>query len=461
MKYISFFSYFKPFRKLNSYLLIIFPNRFTITLASLALVGVGLGCSLVTRLVTPAGPLVGGSEAGLIVIVGVDGNIYTYDSDGDSLQAITADANLSPAAGETGMVYLTPVWAPDGEHLAFVGVSADSQVSRTARILTLDLASGEVQESFSSQEYFPFYLFWSPDSQQITFLSNDPAGNGLALLMAPAASGESRRLDMGQPYYWDWTPDGSEIIVHTGGSAEFNSGAGIGRLAISSPAEKVAIDLQPGAFQAPAWSPDGSSIALVVHADHGDELVLVDRDGVVLHQVTELAGPTFFAWSPDGRQLAYAVPSSASPDEVNLDLTLFDPQSGRARVLEQAFVVGFFWSPDSSRLVYFTPRLGDSGGDALYLPQTQPLLQLSLNIVDVESAEMAQITTFTPTVSFLSLLPFYDQYQRSATIWSPDSKSLVLTGIDAQSQAGVYVVDLDARTSTLIAPGDLAFWSPK
>ena len=40
------------------------------------------------------------------------------------------------------------------------------------------------------------------------------------------------------------------------------------------------LNLSPGSFQAPAWSPEGDELVLIVANDAGDEeMVLVGRDG--------------------------------------------------------------------------------------------------------------------------------------------------------------------------------------
>jgi hypothetical protein len=68
---------------------------------------------------------------------------------------------------------------------------------------------------------------------------------------------------------------------------------------------------------------------------------------------------------------------------------------------------------------------------------------------------------FTPTDSFLNIFPFYDQYQRSITIWSPDSREIVIAGSQGQENPGIYVIDALEGGSARIADGDLAFWSWK
>ena len=81
-------------------------------------------------------------------------------------------------------------------------------------------------------------------------------------------------------------------------------------------------------------------------------------------------------------------------------------------------------------------------------------------MIDLDTGKARHLTTFTPTGSFLNLLPFFDQYHRSMTLWSPDSRKMVIAANDKQGP-GIYVIDTQTGTSTRIASGDLASWSRK
>ena len=61
-------------------------------------------------------------------------------------------------------------------------------------------------------------------------------------------------------------------------------------------------------------------------------------------------------------------------------------------------------------------------------------------------------------------LPFYDQFERSVTLWSPDSTRLVFAGESMAGDAGVWLhktpmAGEDAQTF-LIGDGAMALWSP-
>ncbi len=428
----------------------------TLILASLT-----LSCKLATDLagrIRSEAPGSAGND--LIVYVGLDGNIYTIDRQGENVQTITQDANPSPAEGEDSLVYRYPTWAPDGRQLAFVEFSDLGGVGQRARVLNADTSRGSAAEAiFSSDQNAPFYLFWSPDSRQLSFLGSAEGAGALALHLAAADGSGSQLVATGQPFYWDWSPVENEIFIHTGGSVAVNPDAKLAYLALDGTPSSQDVDLRPGSFQAPAWSPDGRFIALAAEMDDGSDLVLLERESGEQQTIATSRGLTAFSWSPDGSSLAYSIPAS---DRLERDLFLHHPsRPGEERLLSTGFISAFFWSPDSRKLAIFEPTLTRSGEDVSYKLQEPAAIYLKLSVMDVESGASRHLLTFDPSEAFLGLLPFYDQYQRSNRLWSPDSQALVVTTLDEQGTPGVYAIDTGSGTLSRIASGDMAFWSWK
>ena len=86
---------------------------------------------------------------------------------------------------------------------------------------------------------------------------------------------------------------------------------------------------------------------------------------------------------------------------------------------------------------------------------------LDVWVYDRVSGTTKDVASFTPTDEFQQIFPFYSQYQRSDTIWSPDSQALVLSGVDAGGGNAIYTVGADGSHFQKIADGYLAFWAWK
>ena len=99
-----------------------------------------------------------------------------------------------------------------------------------------------------------------------------------------------------------------------------------------------------------------------------------------------------------------------------------------------------------------------AGGLAAPLPQEILFRWL---IYNVESEELEILTTFNPTREFLETVPYFDQYHRSLTFWSPDSRYFVLTKAKENRLEGtVWVYDVTGQAEARqVGEGTLAVWS--
>ncbi len=243
---------------------------------------------------------------------------------------------LLPAGGGDARIIaenaILPVWAPDGERIAFTrgGGGADGALSMDAGFARLDPASGRLDpiRSLVSGSHEDFTPVWSPDGRWSAYHSHrssrpvatyEGAGSTDDVYLrrpgAPMAE-EIRLTDFGwQVGMPDWSPDGRKIVFDSwerGGPP----GASKPWIATIDPEdgrmlslERLALPEEVPSARMPAWSPDGEDIALEAQTGRGErEIWLVRPDGSAPRRVTEYESRTFggLDWTPDGQFLVYS-----------------------------------------------------------------------------------------------------------------------------------------------------------
>jgi TolB protein len=401
-------------------------------------------------------------KSGLIAYIGADGNIYVSDQGGGNLSQLTDDAAITESQSGKNKYYQYPTWSLDGNQLAFVGLSVEgSQVSSELNIA--DLENGSPTSVYASTTEHPFYLYWSPDNSNLSFLSTTAGGQSIVLQTIPSAGGERRILDTGTQYYWSWAPDGQNMIVNASRNTD-GTDKHLAFLRVDGEVTEFGLDTVPASFQTPAWSPDGMHILLADVNEQGEnQIVLADSTGVSEKTIGTFEFNTAFAWSSDSEKFAYIDGNRQLSTGTLGDLHLFDLISSEEIGTDEN-VLAFFWSPNSEKLAYFIPFVTNvtpssaSGGNS----QQNQQLVLQLNMFDVKTGEKTELFTFAPTSHFTEILPYFDQYHQSATIWSPDNNNLVISFLDPDGNPGIAVVAASGNLEPrLLTQGLLAFWSWK
>jgi Tol biopolymer transport system component len=397
-------------------------------------------------------------KSGLIAYIGLDGNIFVSDQAGGNLRQLTDDANLPENQSNIYRLYQYPTWSQDGNQLAFVGTSSQGTGIRS-ELLVANMNDEKVNEVYASESEHPFYLYWSPDNVNVSLLSTSISGQSLILQNVPSDGGERTIIDTGLPYYWSWAPDGSTMIVHTGGPNS-TSPPHLSFLRMDSDILEDGLDSTPASFQAPAWSPDGSHILLSRVNDQGkNEISLTDGNGNFEKAIGTFDINTAFAWSPDSTRVAYIAGTQQLNAGTIGSLYIVDIET-LEEVVKDEDVYGFFWSPNGEKIAYFRPILTNQAADGSQTSAQRLLLQLSM--LDVATGESRDLFTYQPSEQFARILPYFDQYHQSATIWSPDNNNLVLSFLDSQGNAGIAIVAASGQLEPrLLAEGYLGIWSWK
>ncbi len=395
----------------------------------------------------PIGASTSPSATNRIAVIDQD-QIYTIDPDGSHRSSITTDGSVP-----TGAL----IWSHAGTRLIYAAATS----SRGQLISVAPDDSNETILYEAERVRVPFYLYGSPDDQHVAFLQSDPAANSLNLqLTAISPTPTAQSIAIGQPDYYSWSPQSDALLLHVGGTSR---AAFIGTYQLGANAPQN-INTQPALFQTPMWSPIDQRLLYARQYLEGGQLIVGDgaRETAVITFEVGLA----FSWSPDAKHIAYT--NSNLVNFTYNSLSIIDTDGQAAHQYFSGDLLAFFWSPDGSKLAYLTGVLvepgpvGKAGG--LAAPRIdQPSLRFSWHVIDLQTQQTINLTSFEPSDSFVFLVQYFDQFAQSIEVWSPDSRSLVFTGTPFNGQSGVYVIDATTAKSTpaYIGSGDFAIWSWK
>lgn len=199
---------------------------------------------------------------------------------------------------------------------------------------------------------------WSPDGQQIVFISDrdDPDGGKCfpdclfqLYLISPDGSGEERLVQTETTaHHPAWRPDGLALTFDD----EFNLQGNIYQIQADGSGLEVLIE---DAFWAD-WSPDGSQLVFVSGRDGSLELYLADADGSNIRRLTDNDRMDFFpAWSPDGTQIAFMAGTGMLRQIFVINV---DGSGERQLTSEGPVSEDPVWSPDGVYIAFQSNRSG-------------------------------------------------------------------------------------------------------
>jgi TolB protein len=386
---------------------------------------------------------------GRLLILEADGNISTTRPDGTDRLPLTQDAGPS-------RLYRQAVWSPDAERIAWVAIDANGSEVQSA------LLTGRVDGSDRTRaeaESPPFYLYWSPDGERLAYLANGPAGLDLGVLQPQGGQGHGVTLDQGSPFYFSWAPDGRRMLVHVGAD----------RLALLG-IDGTVTSLQqlPGPFSAPQWSADGARLLYAVGAGGGQPRLLAapaSGEPAAAQELFRFDGALSFSLSPDGRRVAYVETRVPVGMAAYGHLFAIDANGIAGTEVYAGPVLAFWWSPDGQALLFLTLDSPDAPGStrqAAFRPQQGDTgNRLRWHVWD--GTQTRDFAPFLPSQTFFAdYLRFFDQYSRSMTLWSPDSRAFVYAGSTGTEPDAIWVQRLDANARPQrVTTGSMATWSPR
>ena len=262
-----------------------------------------------------------------------------------------------PLAGMSGFE-VQPAFSPDGNHVAFVLHAAKNSGIYTTMV------GGEKSLRLTSN-FGDCCPRWSPDGREIAF--SRPSDGGVDIYVIPAFGGREHLLS-------SWPPEGHQISTVppwrvNGRSLDWSSNGQVlafsdiqadkthAWIALLSLADSTIRPLTSPPSQnldfAPAFSPDGSTVAFVrgVAAGVVEDLYVVPTAGGEPKRLTFdntwIYGPP--AWTPDGRDIVFSSTRGGLAS-----LWLISSSGGTPRPIPGVGVVGAFpsISPKGNQLAY-------------------------------------------------------------------------------------------------------------
>ncbi len=249
----------------------------------------------------------------------------------------------------------TPRWSPDGRRLAFLSARGDPRDAD--QLWLLDRAGGEARRVSDLAGGISDFA-WAPDGRRIALIAGDPDPN----VIPEGRDSSQHRL---QPVVVDRFMFKEDETGYVGARRD--------HLYLLDLETRKAQILTPGSYDeaAPAWSPDGRSIAFVSRrrpefdrSDNFDIYVVAAAPGAKPRQLTTYEGADMDpdwgsrapAWSPDGRSIAYV--QGGKPELIyyaGQKLAVVPVAGGPARVLTASLdrnVLSPAWSPDGSSVLF-------------------------------------------------------------------------------------------------------------
>jgi len=268
--------------------------------------------------------------------------------------------------------------APDGHTAIYVADRESSGAPKRVTAAALKVARAEGS------------LDWSPDSQQIAFLSDAVEPGQLQLYVVSASGGAAKKLTSAKGLLATprWSPDGKSIALLSTENATRAAGPLVaetpetGEIKDAFFEQRLAlVDLATGELRqiSPAdmyvyeydWSPDSARFALIAAPGNGDNnwyvanLYLLDAGPLGLMKAIykpplQIANP---AWSPDGKRIAFIAGLMSDEPSVGGDIYTIAAAGGQAKNVTPEMPTTANWLAwtGQGKIVFGETVEGDSG----------------------------------------------------------------------------------------------------
>lgn len=375
---------------------------------------------------------------------------------------------LTPISESVRQGFTWPSWSSNSSILTYTKIK-ESAVGLTMSLENFELKTGNttsIHSGIASQIAAGvfYYSFWSPDDKNLAFIFSD---NGSLNLYVDRQIEDVAPINPSMidgPIWMDWSFDSNYLLAHR------NTGHFL--LDVSNtPISVKSLDLNSSSYRTPSWQPGTTKGTLLNVDGFGVTSMLIgdlSKENFVYEEfLNDIHSDATFSWSPDSRNIAIGGPQTAYiylglAIGVHSGIKIYDRNYDPLNSLNiNEPVIAYFWSPDSSKLVYVS--IADSPGTLRWM------------VLDRKTGLRWPLVDFVPSLDQLTLFQYYDQYSKSHSIWSPDSRQIVFAGREAGLAIGasfpptvdgenplIYVVYVDqSPIVSAIADGVMATWSPR
>jgi Tol biopolymer transport system component len=220
-------------------------------------------------------------------------------------------ADRQPPSGLTASLAVREARiAPDGRSVAYTRGSLNANDGRRVRInlWRISFAGGDPRP-LTSTDTEDSHPRWSPDGEQIAFLSRSLADRAPAhIFITPSRGGDARPLgpDAGDVTMFDWSPDGRRIGFIAAGAG----GSRLRVMDVASGQAEIPSSLAGASVSGFSWAPGGSALAVATTeaGRAGTRLVIAPVAGPRTADVIASASGGSMrdvTWSPDGSTIAW------------------------------------------------------------------------------------------------------------------------------------------------------------
>ncbi|GMQ98335.1 MAG: hypothetical protein BMS9Abin17_0843 [Acidimicrobiia bacterium] len=358
-----------------------------------------------------------------LLILDEEGTILVLDGEGEEIESI------APAPG---FRFAQPIWTTTESILATELAPTESYVTATA-------LGGEQlwRTAFASP---PFYYVASPGDGAPTVLAlrNNDVAAGL-ITEAIDAKGEVTPIGDEAPFYMSWDPGGERFATHVAGT----------RVDVGSDPPQTILETT-AMFQAPIWLDDGlavlrtsgsSTFLSLWDGDSFTDLGMVRGAARFVGQGSRIAIQTGAGIDTGGVQaLAQALPTIPAGT-----LTVVDTDTGKFTSVTSESSAIFQWDPSGTRLLYAT-----------LMVEPEPALIWHV----WESGDTVDFGPFSPDPSwFQTIVPFFDQYAQSVSMWSADGSSFAYPAI-VDGVPSILVQEITGSEARVVGQGSWVAWAP-